>query len=93
MFRSLSRPGGRLPEFLIACHDTLLYLMRYFCPALVLCVVRMQDVAAVVSCTAAIVRPKEGDGPERAKYFQGITFYEPEVCLLRLPMPSSCFDP
>lgn len=39
----------------------------------------MQDVAAVVSCTAAIVRPKEGDGPDRAKYFQGITFYEPEV--------------
>ncbi|CBN79682.1 conserved unknown protein [Ectocarpus siliculosus] len=38
-----------------------------------------KDVAAVVSCTAAIVRPKEGDGPDRAKYFQGITFYEPEV--------------
>ncbi|CAM9280674.1 unnamed protein product, partial [Hapterophycus canaliculatus] len=38
-----------------------------------------QDVSAVVSCTAAIVRPKEGDGPDRAKYFQGITFYEPEV--------------
>lgn len=34
---------------------------------------------AVISCTAAIVRPKEGDGPDRAKYFQGITFYEPEV--------------
>ncbi|CAN0120883.1 unnamed protein product, partial [Ectocarpus fasciculatus] len=29
-----------------------------------------KDVAAVVSCTAAIVRPKEGDGPDRAKYFQ-----------------------
>ncbi|CAM9520877.1 unnamed protein product [Laminaria digitata] len=38
-----------------------------------------KDVAAVVSCTAAIVRPQEGDGPDRAKYFQGITFYEPEV--------------
>eukprot|EP00752_Nemacystus_decipiens_P017720 g15888.t1 len=38
-----------------------------------------KDVVAVVSCTAAIVRPKEGDGPDRAKYFQGITFYEPEV--------------
>lgn len=38
-----------------------------------------QDVVAVVSCTAAIVRPKEGDGSDRAKYFQGITFYEPEV--------------
>lgn len=33
----------------------------------------------MVSCTASIVRPKEGDGPDRAKYFQGITFYEPEV--------------
>lgn len=32
-----------------------------------------------MSCTAAIVRPKEGDGPDRAKYFQGIEFYEPEV--------------
>lgn len=38
----------------------------------------------MVSCTAAIVRPKEGDGPERAKYFQGITFYEPEVGTLVL---------
>lgn len=38
----------------------------------------------MVSCTAAIVRPKEGDGPDRAKYFQGIIFYEPEVRVLVL---------
>ena len=40
----------------------------------------------MVSCTAAIVRPKEGDGPDRAKYFQGIEFYEPEVGTLLLFM-------
>jgi hypothetical protein len=31
-----------------------------------------EGVVAVVACTAAIVQPKEGDGPDRAKYYQGI---------------------
>lgn len=32
----------------------------------------LKDVVAVVGCTAAIVKPKEGDSEDRAKYYQGI---------------------
>ncbi|MEW5307468.1 MAG: hypothetical protein WDW36_009863 [Sanguina aurantia] len=35
-------------------------------------------VRAVVSCTAVKVAPKEAD-VDRAKYFQGITFYDPQI--------------
>lgn len=60
--------------------------------SIVMCCCR-QGVTAVVSCTAAIVRPKEGDGPDRAKYFQGITFYEPEarhgLLVVRTPFSQS----
>lgn len=38
-----------------------------------------KDVVAVVACTAAIVQPKVGDNEDRAKYYQGIVFYEPET--------------
>lgn len=38
-----------------------------------------QDVVAVVACTAAIVQPKAGDTEDRARYYQGIKFYEPET--------------
>eukprot|EP00638_Chattonella_subsalsa_P000506 CAMPEP_0117756120 /NCGR_PEP_ID=MMETSP0947-20121206/13865_1 /TAXON_ID=44440 /ORGANISM="Chattonella subsalsa, Strain CCMP2191" /LENGTH=543 /DNA_ID=CAMNT_0005575599 /DNA_START=215 /DNA_END=1846 /DNA_ORIENTATION=- len=38
-----------------------------------------KDVTAMVCCHAAIVQPKEGDSPDRAKYYQGIKFFEPEV--------------
>ncbi len=39
----------------------------------------MQNVTAVICCTGARVQPVEGDTPERAKYYQGIKFYQPEV--------------
>ncbi|KJH73254.1 CIA30 family protein [Aliterella atlantica] len=39
----------------------------------------MANVQAVICCTAVRVQPKEGDTPDRAKYNQGIKFYEPEV--------------
>ena len=39
----------------------------------------MEGVVAVVGCTAAIVQPKTGDSEDRAKYYQGIVFYEPET--------------
>ncbi len=38
-----------------------------------------QGVRAVVCCTAVKVVPKEGDTPDRAKYMQGIKFYDPEI--------------
>ena len=36
-------------------------------------------VRAVASCAAVVVRPKEGDTPDRAKYLQGIKFYDPTI--------------
>ncbi|TFJ88340.1 hypothetical protein NSK_000689 [Nannochloropsis salina CCMP1776] len=39
----------------------------------------MEGVTAVIGCTAAIVQPKSGDSEDRAKYYQGIVFYEPET--------------
>ncbi len=39
----------------------------------------MQSVSAVVCCTGVRVQPVEGDTPDRAKYYQGIKFYMPEV--------------
>jgi len=39
----------------------------------------MANVQAVICCTAVKVQPKEGDTPDRAKYNQGVKFYEPEV--------------
>jgi len=39
----------------------------------------MSDVRAVVCCTGVRVQPIEGDTPDRAKYYQGIKFYMPEV--------------
>jgi uncharacterized protein YbjT (DUF2867 family) len=39
----------------------------------------MQDVSAVICCTGVRVQPVEGDTPDRAKYYQGIKFYMPEV--------------
>eukprot|EP00879_Flechtneria_rotunda_P004268 GHRR01004517.1.p1 GENE.GHRR01004517.1~~GHRR01004517.1.p1 ORF type:complete len:573 (+),score=177.05 GHRR01004517.1:347-2065(+) len=38
-----------------------------------------EGVRAVVSCTAVKVQPKEGDTPDRAKYYQGIKFNDPEI--------------
>ena len=35
--------------------------------------------ASLVSCTAVKVAPKEGDTADRAKYRQGIKFYDPEI--------------
>jgi uncharacterized protein YbjT (DUF2867 family) len=37
------------------------------------------DISAVVCCTGVRVQPVEGDTPDRAKYYQGIKFYMPEV--------------
>ncbi|MBR8834975.1 MAG: CIA30 family protein [Stigonema ocellatum SAG 48.90 = DSM 106950] len=39
----------------------------------------MANIQAVVCCTAVRVQPVEGDTPERAKYSQGIKFYQPEI--------------
>lgn len=39
----------------------------------------MASVQAVVCCTAVRVQPVEGDTPDRAKYNQGIKFYQPEI--------------
>jgi len=39
----------------------------------------MANIQAVVCCTAVRVQPVEGDTPERAKYYQGIKFYLPEI--------------
>ncbi|GAQ79922.1 NAD(P)-binding Rossmann-fold superfamily protein [Klebsormidium nitens] len=38
-----------------------------------------EGVSAVVNASAVIVGPKEGDTTERAKYYQGIKFYDPEI--------------
>lgn len=38
-----------------------------------------KDITAVVCCTGTRVQPVEGDTPDRAKYYQGIKFYMPEV--------------
>ena len=39
----------------------------------------MDSVSAVICCTGVRVQPVEGDTPDRAKYYQGIKFYMPEV--------------
>lgn len=39
----------------------------------------VNHVRAVVFCTGPRVQPVEGDTPDRAKYYQGIQFYLPEV--------------
>jgi len=39
----------------------------------------MMAVQAVVCCTAVRVQPVEGDTPDRAKYYQGVKFYQPEI--------------
>lgn len=39
----------------------------------------MSNVRAVICCTGVRVQPLEGDTPDRAKYYQGIKFYMPEV--------------
>ncbi len=39
----------------------------------------MANIQSVVCCTAVRVQPVEGDTPERAKYYQGIKFYQPEI--------------
>ncbi|KAF8060080.1 NAGS2 [Scenedesmus sp. PABB004] len=61
-------PGGALQ--LVAADIT---QARTLAPAM------FDGVVAVVSCTAVKVQPKEGDTVDRAKYYQGIKFYEPEI--------------
>lgn len=39
----------------------------------------MANVQAVVGCTAVRVQPVGGDTPDRAKYNQGVKFYQPEI--------------
>jgi uncharacterized protein YbjT (DUF2867 family) len=39
----------------------------------------MANVTAVICCTGVRVQPVGGDTPDRAKYYQGIKFYMPEV--------------
>ncbi|MEH2066839.1 MAG: CIA30 family protein [Nostoc sp.] len=39
----------------------------------------MANIEAVICCTAVRVQPVEGDTPERAKYYQGVKFYQPEI--------------
>jgi NAD(P)-dependent dehydrogenase (short-subunit alcohol dehydrogenase family) len=39
----------------------------------------MSNIQSVVCCTAVRVQPVEGDTPDRAKYNQGVKFYQPEI--------------
>lgn len=39
----------------------------------------MTDIQAVICCTAVRVQPVEGDTADRAKYYQGVKFYLPEI--------------
>ncbi|PSP18146.1 MAG: NADH:ubiquinone oxidoreductase [Cyanobacteria bacterium QS_8_64_29] len=39
----------------------------------------MQGVTAVICCTGTRVQPVEGDTPDRQKYYQGVTYYDPEI--------------
>lgn len=39
----------------------------------------LMSVQAVICCTAVRVQPVEGDTADRAKYNQGVNFYQPEV--------------
>ncbi|OUL35841.1 NADH:ubiquinone oxidoreductase [Nostoc sp. T09] len=39
----------------------------------------MANIQAVICCTAVRVQPVEGDTEDRAKYYQGIKFYQPEI--------------
>ncbi|MBW4472640.1 MAG: CIA30 family protein [Stenomitos rutilans HA7619-LM2] len=39
----------------------------------------VKDIRAVICCVGPHVQPKEGDTPDRSKYYQGIKFYLPEV--------------
>jgi len=39
----------------------------------------MADIQAVICCTAVRVQPVEGDTADRAKYYQGVKFYLPEI--------------
>jgi uncharacterized protein YbjT (DUF2867 family) len=39
----------------------------------------MENVTGVICCTGVKVQPVEGDTPDRAKYYQGVKFYMPQV--------------
>ncbi|MTJ08510.1 MULTISPECIES: CIA30 family protein [unclassified Anabaena] len=39
----------------------------------------MANIQAVICCTSVRVQPVEGDTPDRAKYNQGVKFYQPEI--------------
>ncbi len=39
----------------------------------------LTNVRSVICCTGTRVQPVEGDTPDRAKYYQGVKFYLPEV--------------
>jgi uncharacterized protein YbjT (DUF2867 family) len=39
----------------------------------------MTNIQGVICCTAVRVQPVEGDTPDRAKYNQGVKFYQPEI--------------
>ncbi|NET72648.1 MAG: NAD(P)H-binding protein, partial [Sphaerospermopsis sp. SIO1G2] len=39
----------------------------------------MSNIQGVVCCTAVRVQPVEGDTPDRAKYNQGVKFFQPEI--------------
>ncbi len=39
----------------------------------------LSNIQAVICCTAVRVQPVEGDTGDRAKYYQGIKFYQPEI--------------
>eukprot|EP00898_Chlorokybus_atmophyticus_P008474 jgi/Chlat1/8628/Chrsp86S00660 len=39
----------------------------------------IRSISKIISCTAVKVGPKEGDTADRAKYYQGIKFYDPTI--------------
>lgn len=72
MVRDLQRGRSLLGEA-VPLIDADLTLPETLTPAVV------ENIRAVICCTGARVQPIEGDTPDRAKYYQGIKFYQPEV--------------
>jgi uncharacterized protein YbjT (DUF2867 family) len=74
--RSLVRDVARAKEILgdnIEIIDGDITIPETLTPAV------MNGIQAIVSCIGVRVQPVEGDTPDRAKYYQGIKFYQPEV--------------
>ncbi|MFB2921464.1 CIA30 family protein [Aerosakkonema funiforme] len=72
LVRDSQRAKQMLPDKVELCEGDIT-IPETLTPAL------MSEVSAIVCCTGVRVQPVEGDTPDRAKYYQGIKFYMPEV--------------